>query len=407
MAVYQGIGFRVFLAMMAVSAAVCWRNVGPSSGWTGWTVAWFTASLVPAIPTGPILRRVPRRWFRVSAFERVLLLMLGAGAFAWLLDASGWNRRVVEPLRGFSGTKGGLAWLEQSARSSVVAHGACFAIHALLAVAALYARHPWRGALMMLLPGVALHLYPVLVQRLLMYRLQPLLDQQGAYHPGEIPAAVARPRKTPTQETQCQKPTGFFGRVTLRRMNASHSKLTDWGLTHVRVEPGFAVLDVGCGGGRTVCKLAAMAGKGDRPGKVDGIDFSEESVAASRRYNAQAVQTGRVEIFLAGVENLPFVECTYDLVTGVETHFWWADIAAALREIRRVLKPGGTLVLIAEVYKGADALASRLCERAAPVTGMKMLTPDEHREALAAAGFADVQIDAIAKKGWITAQGRK
>ena len=211
--------------------------------------------------------------------------------------------------------------------------------------------------------------------------------------------------KTPTttQETQCKKPRGFFGRLTLWRMNKSHSKLTDWGLTHTNVESRFTVLDVGCGGGRTVSKLAAMAAQG----KVHGIDYSEASVAASRRYNAQAIRAGRVEIHLADIGKIPFPDNTFDLVTGVETHFWWPDIAAGLREIRRVLKPGSTLLLIAEVYKGADAFASRMCEKSEPITGMKMLTVDEHRDLLASAGFADVRIDALPAKGWITAQGRK
>jgi ubiquinone/menaquinone biosynthesis C-methylase UbiE len=217
--------------------------------------------------------------------------------------------------------------------------------------------------------------------------------------------SVIETGKTPTtpQETQCKKPTGLFGRLTLWRMNKSHSKLTDWGLTHTTVELGFTLLDVGCGGGRTVSKLAAIAARG----KVHGIDYSEESVAASRRYNALAIRAGRVEIHLSDVGKLPFPDNTFDLVTGVETHFWWSDIAAGLREIRRVLKPGGTLILIAEVYKGADAFASRMREKYAPISGMKMLTIDEHRDLLATVGFADVRIDALAAKGWITAQGRK
>ncbi len=208
---------------------------------------------------------------------------------------------------------------------------------------------------------------------------------------------------TTSQESQCKKPTGLFGRLTLWRMNTSHSKLTDWGLAHSTVESRFTVLDVGCGGGRTISKLAAMAAHG----KVHGIDYAEESVAASRRYNTQAIRLGRVEIHQAEVEKLPFPDNTFDLVTGVETHFWWADISAGLHEIRRVLKPRGALILTAEVYRGAEAFASRLCEKAAPITGMKMLTIDEHRDLLASAGFADVRIDALPAKGWITAQGRK
>src|SRR5690242_18827366 len=105
---------------------------------------------------------------------------------------------------------------------------------------------------------------------------------------------VSKSGETPTttRETQYKKPRGFLGRLTLRRMNKSHSKLTDWGLTQTAVESRFTVLDVGCGGARTVIKLAAMAAQG----KVHGIDYSEESVAASRRYNAQAIRVGRVRL---------------------------------------------------------------------------------------------------------------
>ena len=204
-------------------------------------------------------------------------------------------------------------------------------------------------------------------------------------------------------ETQCKKPKGIFGRFVLWKMNKSHSRLTDWGLTHVTVEPRFVVLDVGCGGGRTVSKLAAMAGDG----KVCGIDYSEESVTASKRYNSQAIRAGSVEIHQADIAQLPFPDNTFDLVTGVETHFWWPDITVGVSEIRRVLKAGGTLILIAEVYKGANTTVARLCEKYAPITGIKMLTADEHRELLASTGFGNIKVDTVAEKGWISTQATK
>jgi hypothetical protein len=100
--------------------------------------------------------------------------MLGVGVFGWLLDISGWNRRVLEPLRGFSGKRAGLPALEQSVRAATVSHGICFAIHVLLAVLALFSQHPWSAALWLLSPGVVMHLYPVLLQRSIMLRLRPL-----------------------------------------------------------------------------------------------------------------------------------------------------------------------------------------------------------------------------------------
>lgn len=207
----------------------------------------------------------------------------------------------------------------------------------------------------------------------------------------------------PAPVTQCQKPHGLFGRYTLWRMNKSHSKLTDWGLTHVPIQPDYTVLDVGCGGGRTISKLAALATQG----KVYGVDFSADSVAFSQKTNAAAVQTGRVEVHQASVSQLPFSDNSFDLITAVETHFWWPSLPSAMREVFRVTKPSGHVAIIAEVYKGANSLVSRLAEKYADRTGMTVLTPDEHRDLLATAGFSNIQIDAQPDKGWITVTSQK
>jgi len=207
----------------------------------------------------------------------------------------------------------------------------------------------------------------------------------------------------PIPITQCQKPRGWLGRFTLHRMNASHSKLTDWGLSQLSVSPNFTILDAGCGGGRTVSKLATLTPQGH----VFGIDYSADSVSVSQKLNAPAIAAGRVQIQQASVSQLPFADGTFDLVTGVETHFWWPNLATDLLEIFRVIKPSGQFAIIAEVYKGATHLASRLAEKYADRTAMKLLTPDEHRELLAAAGFRVAQLDTIPNKGWIFALAQK
>jgi ubiquinone/menaquinone biosynthesis C-methylase UbiE len=203
--------------------------------------------------------------------------------------------------------------------------------------------------------------------------------------------------------TQCQKPTGWFGRIVLWRMNSWHSKLTDWGLAHISVEKHYTILDVGCGGGRTVSKLAAAATQG----KVYGIDYSEESVAASKRTNARWIEKSSVEIEHGSVSQLPFPNEMFDLVTAVETHFWWPDLPENMREIFRVLKPGGRLLLIAEVYKGGNTRTAKFAERYASRTGMQLLSADEHRELFTKGGYSDVQIIEECRKGWICGVGRK
>jgi ubiquinone/menaquinone biosynthesis C-methylase UbiE len=186
-------------------------------------------------------------------------------------------------------------------------------------------------------------------------------------------------------------------------MNSSHSKLTDWGLKHVPIEHRSTILDVGCGGGRTVSKLAAMATQG----KVYGVDYSDESVATTKRTNAQWIDLGRVEIQQGSVSELPFPDGMFDLVTAVETHFWWPNLPGDLREVFRVLKPGGTLVVIAEIYKGANTMAAKLAEKYASRTSMVLLSVDEHRELFTNAGYANVQIIEKRDKGWICGIGTK
>jgi ubiquinone/menaquinone biosynthesis C-methylase UbiE len=50
---------------------------------------------------------------------------------------------------------------------------------------------------------------------------------------------------------------------------------------------------------------------------------------------------GRIEVRPASVSQLPFQDGMFDLVTEVETHFWWPDLAADVHEVFRVVKPGG------------------------------------------------------------------
>jgi SAM-dependent methyltransferase len=202
---------------------------------------------------------------------------------------------------------------------------------------------------------------------------------------------------------QCQRPAGLLGRFVLWNMNSRHSKVTDWGLSHIAIDKRDTVLDVGCGGGRTVNKLAAIASQG----KVYGVDFSGASVAFASRINKQWINTGRVEIREASVSQLPFSADVFNVATAVETHFWWPDLPADMRELLRVLKPGGALIIIAEVYKGANTVTAKLAEKYALLSGMKLLTANEHRELFANAGYSDIQIIEEPGKGWICGIGKK
>jgi len=200
---------------------------------------------------------------------------------------------------------------------------------------------------------------------------------------------------------QVRKPDRFIGRFFAMLMNRSHSKLTDWGLSHVRIAKASHILDVGCGGGRTIEKLAAMAPSG----KIYGIDYASGSVATSRAWNKQLIRNGRAEIQQAAVSQLPFEADAFDVVTAIETQYYWPDLVNDMREILRVLKPAGTLAVIAESYKGGshDAVLGPVMK----LLGSKRLGVEDHRELFTQAGYTAVDVFEERDRGWICVIGKK
>ncbi len=202
---------------------------------------------------------------------------------------------------------------------------------------------------------------------------------------------------------QCQRPAGLLGRFVLWNMNSHHSKVTDWGLSHFSIDKHATVLDVGCGGGKTILKLAAMASEG----KVYGIDHSADAVKMARRINKEIIENGRAEIHEGSVSHLPFADNMFDVITAVETHFWWPDLHSDMREVFRVLKPEGLMVIVAEIYKGPKTVSAKMAEKYAAKSGMAFLSVDEHCEIFSNAGYTDIQIVTEPAKAWICCTGRK
>ncbi len=195
---------------------------------------------------------------------------------------------------------------------------------------------------------------------------------------------------------------GWLGRRLARGMNVGHARLTAWGLEHVAIARDSRILDIGCGGGQTIRSLAALA----TAGRVDGVDYSQASVTVAREENADLIESGRVDVQSASVSHLPFADCSFDLITAVETHYYWPDLSNDLREALRVLRPGGHIIIIAETYKGRsmDWLYRPVMRLLFNAT---YLSVDEHRAVLMEAGFVEVNVHTERSRGWICAVGRR
>jgi ubiquinone/menaquinone biosynthesis C-methylase UbiE len=185
---------------------------------------------------------------------------------------------------------------------------------------------------------------------------------------------------------QYKRPTGRRGRVVAALMNKGHEALTLWGLTHVNIEPDYVILDVGCGGGKAVSRLAKRAVRG----KVFGIDYSADMVKYSQKVNKTLIAENRVEIREGSVEKTGFPDNFFDLVTAIETYYFWPRLPDALQEIKRVLKPEGKLLVVNEMVKDGvyEVEHAEMIEK----TQVCLFPLEEIRRIMESVGFVNVQI---------------
>lgn len=168
-------------------------------------------------------------------------------------------------------------------------------------------------------------------------------------------------------------------------MNLMTIPLSHWGLSHVEIHDDVDILDIGCGGGRNIQRLLRAAPKGH----VTGIDPSETAVSMSFALNREAIADGRCDVYEGTADILPFGDNRFDLVMASETMYFWKNPDECVREILRVLKPGG--IFLAVNSKGGTCPLDDIYEKIIP--GMKIFHQEELEELFLNAGFRDLDTD--------------
>ena len=197
------------------------------------------------------------------------------------------------------------------------------------------------------------------------------------------------------------KPDGFWGKLMIRSMNKGHHELTDWALSYLEIINGDVVLDVGCGGGRTVSKLCDMVGGG----KVYGIDYSDLCVKKAEKLNRKNVLCKKAVIRQASVSSLPFEDEKFDAVTAIETYYFWPDKLGDLKEIARTMKCGGRLLLVFEMLADPEnpdkwkAVEKRL--------NIEAVTREGIEEMLDRAGYQNIRTYVRSGTTWLCATAEK
>ena len=181
---------------------------------------------------------------------------------------------------------------------------------------------------------------------------------------------------------QARKPSGWFGRFVMPWLfNRFNDRINDLAIAALDVRPADTVLDIGFGGGYSLPRLVQRASGG----KVHGVDFSEPMVLQAEHRFAELIRQGRLELRVGDVRALPYMDGSMHKVLTVNTIYFWPDPIENLREIRRVMKAGGRLIV---------AFRSRhTMERArALVQGFTLYEPDAVPPLLREAGFRDVTV---------------
>lgn len=172
-----------------------------------------------------------------------------------------------------------------------------------------------------------------------------------------------------------------MGKFALWEMNLSHTPSARWNLSLIDFCPDWVILDEGCGGGRNIKRMLRKCPDGE----VYGIDYSEVSVEASRKENAQWVDR-RCFIRQADSAQLPFEDVKFNLVTAFETVYFWPDLQKSFTESFRVLKPGGHFVFSYGIDSGIMRYWTKRVE------GMRLVPLDTIKEILSFVGFKNIKV---------------
>lgn len=205
-----------------------------------------------------------------------------------------------------------------------------------------------------------------------------------------------------TEEGNPAKPFGEYGVKMLNLMNDSHFAVSGWMLDIVGASDGDRILDVGCGGGMTLRRLSSQV----MSGSLVGLDYSPVAIEETAKLNKEDISTGKLKLVEATVCDMPLKSDSFDKIVSVESFYFWGNHLRGLKEIRRVLKPGGAAFICTDIYENGK-LDDKVRENISKYN-MFVPTMEEFKDLFLKAGFDKVIIHTSDNgKPWICVEGIK
>lgn len=136
---------------------------------------------------------------------------------------------------------------------------------------------------------------------------------------------------------QLRKPNGLLANLTGNKMNKANEQLYQLTLNNLNVTDGNSILEIGFGNGKFFPKLYSKA----KNLQITGIDISHEMVTEAVKNNAALFESGHMKVKVGNSDSLPFEDNSFDKIFCINVIYFWEMPEVHLKEIYRVLKPGG------------------------------------------------------------------
>lgn len=203
------------------------------------------------------------------------------------------------------------------------------------------------------------------------------------------------------EQDQYMNPQGDEGRAVVAKMNEHHREIASWMMSRSpHIGGARRVLDIGCGGGSLMRMLMLTYPNAH----IDGVDISDVSVEEALKTNEVFVKWGRMRVQKTSVAELPFEKEVFDVVTALETYFFWPDLPQSIAKAASMVKRGGCLVICSEQYP--DGRNEEELKKACEEYHMNVVPNDVMEGYMEAAGLS-VETFTEPDRNWVAFVGRK
>jgi ubiquinone/menaquinone biosynthesis C-methylase UbiE len=194
--------------------------------------------------------------------------------------------------------------------------------------------------------------------------------------------------------SQAGKPTGFIGKNLAKSMARGHKEFYKNAVKTINPKKDDIFLEIGFGSGVFIKKYMSHVSK------IAGLDHSEDMVQLASNINKTLVESGKAEFRHGNASSLPWAENEYTVVATIETFFFLSEPEKTLKEIFRVLKPEGRLIIVMGFNKDDGVDHKKHIKK----MDLRLYSGEEMKKLLKNAGFDDIVIDYF-KAIWIPIKG--